>query len=239
MTRRNRWPMLHILLTAHGTFLLFLWAAFAVISALITVGIATFDSVDTSVWHYMGTQLSRWFMLGLGMDAVTTYLRLNIAHGRTRADFLRQLWPHVVVLSIVSGLFVAIGYLVERGGYAIAGWPQQLPDGMVFNTANDFATAAGAYTVVFLLWMVVGVLLTAAFNRNFLLGLVTVPLALLIVVPGEILMTVNGIPVLGTLTSQIALPVLATLCAAVLTAGLGVLTTWGVTRDLPLRPRVA
>lgn len=239
MTTRNRWPTLRVMLTAHGTYVLVLWLVLAVISVLITIGIAMFGNVENSVWHYMGTQVSRWIMLGIGADAVSTYLRLHLAHGRTRADFLRQLWPYLGALSIVVGLFVAIGYLVENGAYAIAGWPQRLPDGMLFNAATEFASIAGVYMIVFVLWTLAGVLLSAAFARNFLLGVVTVPLAVLVVIPADVLMTVNGIPAIGWFTAELDLPLLASLGVVVLAAGVGAVAIWGITRDFPLRPRVA
>ncbi len=239
MTTTDRWPTLRIMLTGHVAFALIIWLLFAVVSALVTAGFAIFGTVTTSIWYTVGTQVPRWFLLGLGVDAITTYLRLHIAHGRTRKDFLRQIGPYAVALSVVSGLLGALGYLAEHGMYSIAGWPARLPEDMVFGRTTDFFAIFGLYSLVFLLWTVIGVLLGAAFVRNVLLGVVTIPLALLVILPGEMLLRVNGMPLIGVLSDRLAPSVLAGLglsVAAVVVAGAAI---WAISRDMPMRPKVA
>ncbi len=239
MTTTDRWPTLRIMLTGHVAFALIIWLLFAVVSALVTAGFAIFGTVTTSIWYTVGTQVPRWFLLGLGVDAITTYLRLHIAHGRTRKEFLRQVFPYALVLSTVSALFSAVGYLLERALYAANGWPPRLPDGLVFADTTAFFAIFGVYTVVFLLWTVVGVMLGAAFVRNVLLGVVSIPLALLVVLPGELLLRINGLPLLADLSERWAPTLVANLGLAAGTLVLAGTVVWAISRDMPLRPKVA
>jgi hypothetical protein len=235
----TRWPMLRILLSAHLIAALALWLGLLVLSALITTGVATFGHVNGSIWHQVATQGPRWIAFGLGVSAITTYLRLHIAHGRTRRDFLRQLWPYILGLATALALLVALGYLIERGVYAVAGWSNELPFPAIFDTTGEFFGILGSFTLVLLLWAVVGVAMAAAFSRKILLGLLTVPFGLLLVAPTDLVLGIEGIPVARDLLEYLDLPTLASagLCAiGALAAGA---VAWGFVRDIPLRPRLA
>jgi hypothetical protein len=235
----TRWPMLRILLTAHLTFALLMWLGLLAVSALITTGVATFGDVNGSIWHQVAAQGPRWIAFGLGINAITTYLRLHVAHGRTRKDFLRQLWPYTLGLAAVFALLVALSYLVERGVYAVAGWSNELPLPAIFDTTGEFFGVLGSFTLVLLLWTVVGVAMGAAFSRKILLGLLTVPFGLAMAAPSDLVLGVEGIPVARDLLKYLDLPLLAVagLCAVGVLAAAAV--AWGFVRDMPLRPRVA
>jgi hypothetical protein len=235
----TRWPMLRILLTAHVTYVLVVWFGLLVLSALITTGVATFGDVNGSIWHQVATQGPRWFAFGLGINAITTYLRLHIAHGRTRRDFLRQLWPYTLGMAAAFALLVTIGYLVERGVYAIAGWSDELPYPAIFDTTGDFFGILGSFTLFLLLWTVAGVAVAAAFTRSILYGLLTVLLGLVVVAPAEFVMGVNGVPVARDLLDLLDLPMLTGVGLCALGVLVGAAVAWGFVRDMPLRPRVA
>ncbi len=238
MTTRNRWPMLRILLTAHVSFGMMVWLGLAAVSALVTAGIAIFGTVEYSIWYTVCTQALRWFLLGIGFDAMNTYLRMHVAHGRTRRDFLRQLWPYVVVLSTVAGLLATVGYLVESVAYAAAGWPQGLPAGLLFAEATSVGTIFWSYTVIFLLWTVGGVLLGAAFTRATVVGVVSIPLALLVIVPGGLLLRGNELPFVTGLSHQLELPVVTLVGMAAVAVLLASGAIWLISRDMPMRPKV-
>jgi hypothetical protein len=238
MTTRTRWPMLGVLLTAHLSFAVILWLLLMVVSAAITLGIATWGHIDQSIWHHVATQVPRWFALGLGVDAITTYLRLHLAHGHTRRDFLRQLWPYLVALAAALALMVAIGYLVERGAYALADWPHRLAYSAIFHATTDFLGILGTFTLTLLLWTVIGALLGAAFTRNVLLGLATIPIGLLIILPTESLVGTTGIPLVREATADLRLPALTGVGLALAGAVLGCVVLWRIVRDIPLRARV-
>lgn len=236
---RTRWPMLRIMLTAHLSFALMVWVAIAVLTAMVTTGTALWGHVDRSIWHYPATLAARWFAFGLGIDAINTYLRLHVAHGRTRRDFLRQLWPYLLGLAAFLALLVALGYLVERGVYALAGWPHQLPSPALFGTPGNLPGIIGAFTLMFVLWGIAGVLLAAAFARNFLLGLITVPIGFLIIMPSEFVAGTTAVPLIQDVMAAWRLPTATSIALGLAGIAVGGLVVWRIVRDIPVRPRVA
>lgn len=231
-----RLPMLRVLLTAHVSFGFILWLPLMLLSALIVTGIGIWGEVDRSIWHYLATQAPRWFALGVGVDAINTYLRLNLAHGRTRRDFLRQLWPYLPGVAAGLAVLVTAGYQLERGAYALFGWNQRLAYPMLFGDTGNVLGILGTFTLVLMLWTLAGVLIAAAFTRGRLLGIVTIPFGLVLVAPSEVLAGLNGSTLFELVTQTSVLPTVA-VCLGL--AVLGCAATWGIVRDIPLRAKVA
>lgn len=234
-----RWPMLRVLLTAHVGLSVILWVPTMALSALILTGVGLWGTVDRSIWHYIAAQVPRWFALSLGVDAITTYLRLNLAHGRTRRDFLRQLWPYTAGLAAVLAVLVTIGYQIERGAFALLGWDHRTADPAQFGDTGNIAGILGAYTLMFLLWTLGGAMIAAGFSRNVLLGIVTIPIGLLIVAPTEVVAGINGVPLFNRLTDPLDFPMLTAVAVSLGGAVLSGLVTWGIVRDMPVREKVA
>lgn len=235
----TRLPLLRVLLTAHVSFLFLLWLPTMVVSAAILTGIALWGEVTQSIWHYLATQVPRWVVLGLGVDAITTYLRLNLAHGRTRRDFLRQLWPYLAGLAVALAAMITIAYQLERGAFAVFGWDHRTAYPTLFGDTGNILGLFGVFTLMFLLWSVAGAMIAAGFTRNILLGIVTIPVGLLIVAPSEVLVGLNGIPLFDTLTEPLRFPMLTAVAVSLGGAVLGGAATWGIVRDMPLRVKVA
>lgn len=234
----NRWPMLRIMLTAHVWFALISWMVLMVVAALVAVGIAIWGNLDQSVWHYVATQVTRWIAVGLGFDAISTYLRMHIALGRTRRDFLRQSWVYVVGLATAFGVLLTIGYLVERGVYVLAGWPHKLQPAMLFDSSGDVLGIFVGLTLMMLLWTIAGAMVHAAFTRNVLLGILTIPVGLLLISPTELLVGANWVPIFRDTVASWDLPVIANAGIAVACVAMGCAATWGIVRDIPMRPKV-
>lgn len=234
-----RWPLLRVLLTAHVSFLFILWIPTMVVSAAILAGVALWGDVNQTIWHYVATQVPRWVALGLGVDAVTTYLRLNLAHGRTRRDFLRQLWPYLVGLAAALAVMITIAYQIERGAFAMFGWDHRTPFPTLFGDTGNIPGLLGAFTLMFLLWSIAGVMIAAGFTRNILLGFATIPVGLLIVAPSEVLVGLNGVPLFDTLTEPLRFPLLTAVSVCMGGAVLGCVAIWGIVRDMPVRQKVA
>lgn len=234
----GRWQLLRVLLTAHVSYALILAVPVALLAALIVGGIAIWGDVDRSVWHYLATQAPRWLALGLGVDAVTTYLRVNLAHGRTRRDFLRQLGPYFAGLAIGLAAIVTTGYQVERALYAVFGWDQRLEFPTTFGDTGNVPGMLGAYSLSLLLWVIAGTMIAAAFTRNVLIGALTVLLGLVLVAPTEALVGLNGTPLFEKLTEHLAFPVATTVAVCLVGAALQYAATWGIVRDIPLRVKV-
>lgn len=235
----GRWQLLRVLLTAHVSFALILAVPVMLLSALIVTGIAIWGDVDRSIWHYLATQVPRWLALALGVDAITTYLRINLAHGRTRRDFLRQLWPYFIGFAVSLGALVTIGYQLERGAYAVFGWEQRLVFPTLFGDTGNVLGTVGAYSLSLLMWTIAGTMIAAAFTRNPVLGVLTVLLGLVFVAPTEALVGLNGTPIFNELTENLSFPVLTTVVVCLGGAALQYAVTWGIVRDIPLRVKVA
>jgi hypothetical protein len=235
----SRWPTLRVLLTAHLKFAVLAALAIAVVTAAVTSALAIWGHVDRSIWRYGVTQVMRWFVFGLGFDVITTYLRLQIAHGRTRGDFLRQLWPYLVTAAVSFSLLVAVGYLVESGVYGLSDTPHELPVPTMFGTTGSIPGIVGAFTLMFMLWAIAGVLLATAFTRNFLLGLLTVPLGLLVVAPSEVPAGNTWVPLLQNLPETWQFSTVTSIAFGLAAIVVGCTAIWGIVRDMPMRPKVA
>jgi hypothetical protein len=233
--------MLRILLTAHLSFAAIVWAVmlvgtFAILAIMHVGGPA---HIDRSIWHYTATQVTRWLAFFCGIDAITTYLRLHVAHGRTRGEFLRQLWPYLVGLAAPLGLATTLGYLTERGVYALGGWRQNIAFKASFGEADNYLGIFGAYTLTLVLFAMAGSLLAVAFTRGVLLGLVLVPFGVLIIAPSEILVGLNGVPRFTELLEELEFPQNLGVALSPAILALAGLAMWAIVRRMPLRPKVA
>lgn len=235
----TRWPMLRILLTAHLSFVVVGWLALAVLVATATAGVAAWGQVDRSLWHYAASQTPRWLAFGLGMDAINTYLRIHVAHGRTRGDFLRQLFPHLVVVAVALAAMVVIGYLIDHGVFALADWPARAGASGAELSTTDILGFLGPHALMLLLWGIAGAMLTAAFTRNLLLGLLVVPIGLLILAPSELLVEVDWIPGVYAKLTALGLPAGTSVGVSLAMVAVGCGTLWRIVRDTPVRPKVA
>lgn len=237
----TRLPVLRALLTAHLSLVAIVWVIM-ILGTHVILAVYELSSpadMDRSIWHYAATQVSRWLAFFCGIDAITTYLRLHVAHGRTRGDFLRQLWPYFIGLAAPLGLLLTLGYLVERLAYGFAGGKQHIMFAASFGDAGNYPGIFGAYTLTMVLFAVTGSLLAVAFTRNVLLGLALIPFAVVLVAPSEVLVGLNGIPKFTELLEELDFPqglVVALSPAGVVLAGVVI---WGLMRRMPLRPRVA
>jgi hypothetical protein len=237
MTRR--WPTTRIMLTAHLYFAALTCAAALGVTLVAAFLISTWGEVDRSYWNYVATQFLRWIACGLGIDAVNSYLRMHIAHGRTRRDFLRQLFPYLVGLSVGFAVLVVFGFLLERGVYTLMGWPPRREHLAHVDSITDVLGFVGPFTLMLMLWAVAGVLLRAAFNRNVLLGLSTVPIGLLLVAPNEFVVDVVTVPFFRTAMDSLHVPPTAGAGIALAAIAVGCVAIWGIVRDTPMRPKVA
>lgn len=233
----TRWPLLRILLTSHLAFFAMLWALFAVGVGLVAGGIAVFgDGPTSSIWHHVVTQAARWLMFGLGIDAVTTYLRLQLAHGGTRRSYFAQTSVHTVLLAGGSAALVTLGYLLERGVYALLGRPQRLSGDSLFATAGEYHVIFGTFWLTFVMWTLAGTLIGLGFFRWNMGGVLTIPLGVLLVVPAVVAASDTGLPLIGQRLAGIDLSpgLLLAVFAGCFAAGLGLI--WALVRDVPMKP---
>ena len=230
-------PLLRILLTSHLAFVAVLWVVFTVGVCLVIGGVAlSTPGQPDSIWHHAATQAPRWLMFGLGIDAVTTYLRLQLAHGGTRRSYLGQTTAYTVVLAGGSAALITVGYLLERGIYALLGWPQRLSGESLFDTAGQYHVIFGTYWLTFLMWTVAGTLIALGFFRWNKGGVLTIPIGVLLVVPAVVAVSNNGLPLIGRTLAGIDLSPGVLLAAFAGCFAVGIALIWAIVRDVPMKP---
>lgn len=233
----TRWPLLRVLLSAHLTFTALLWVLFTIVVMGITGIVAAAGGVSESVLHQAATQAPRWLMFGLGIDVVSTYLRMQLAHGRTRREFASQAIGYTVILSGFTAALITVSYLLERGFYAVFGWPQRLAREGVFSSADQYPAILGTYWLSFLLWTVAGLVIGLGFFRSTALGLLTIPLGLAIVLPSVTATRNSGLPIFGDQLAALELGtgLVLTSCAALFVVGTGIV--WAIVRNVPMKTK--
>lgn len=233
----TRSPLLRILVSSHVAFLFVLWALVVAGTGLVIGGVALFaDGRPESIWHHVATQAPRWLLFGLGIDAVNTYLRLQLAHGGTRRSYLGQTTAYTVVLGGTAAALITVGYLAERGLYALLGWPQRLSGESLFGTAGQYHVIFGTYWLTFLMWTVAGTLIALGFFRWNKGGVLAIPIGVVLVVPAFVAVSNSGLPLIGRELAGIDLSpgVLLAAFAGCFIAGIALI--WAIVRDVPMKP---
>ncbi|GGS93303.1 hypothetical protein GCM10010156_59440 [Planobispora rosea] len=227
------------LLAAQIYFAGILWAAFYAVTTLITICIAIFGTLDRSVWEG-ATQVPRWFALFVGVALVREFLPLYIAHGQTRRQFGAQAAVTVALYAPVLSALLVVGYLLETLLYSVAGWTQELARPHLFASPTQVPLVFTEYLVEFLVWIVAGTFMGAAFYRWQGGGLLSIPFGIGLVVLGEAAIGADlrlpfiSMP-LGVVSTPTVLTALATGLGCFL---LGLAMTWPIIRDVPLRNRL-
>lgn len=230
----RNWRIARLLFAAHLPFLVLVWAVVAVAVAAVTAGIALLGTVTGSVWD-PASSILRWFALGYGTHLTGTLLPTYVAHGQTRRDSMVQITLFVVVATAVFSALMALGYGLEALLYGAMDWPQDLQ--RLFTSATQVPLVLITYWGMFGAWTIAGALLAAGFYRSKDVGVVTIPIALVLVIVVGDAVGFPSLPLVGGIiaTADMPLPLTIALCAA--TFLLGVAVTWGFARDLPLRNR--
>jgi hypothetical protein len=212
----------------HLTTTLVLFCAMVAASAfafvvVVTFAVSAFRDVESSAWNVVTTQIARWFLFWAGIYVIHNLLPIAVAHGRTRREFLVAASGFSVVLAFAMAVIEWLGFVVEGGIYSLMDW-----------RADEHGTP-WAYFLMFLVWFVVGMFVSAAFDRFGAGGIFSVPIGLALVV-----VTTVRIPGSGNLPFIRNIPVLfgagwhlvSALAFVIALAG-----TWAIARDMPIRLR--
>lgn len=213
------------LTTALTTFsVLVAGGAFAFVVAL-TFAVSLFRDVEISAWNVVASQIGPWFLLFIGVYAIHNMLPIAVAHGRTRREFLVAASGFSVVLALVMTVVEWLGFVVEGGIYALMDW-----------RADEHAPQLG-YLLMYLVWIAVGMLCAAAFDRFGAGGFFVLPVALVLVVATRVQMPGSGnLPFLDDLPDLLGAGLHGVLAASFVVALAG---TWAIARDMPIHPRGA
>ncbi|NLT54942.1 MAG: hypothetical protein GXX79_10330 [Actinomycetales bacterium] len=239
MSRFRHWAVARLLFSTHLPFLVLLWVPVAVLLTAAAGVVAVVGTVNHSVWD-IAVPILRWFALGYGAYLTTRMLPLCIAHGRTRREFMIQSSCFVAALTGVLGALLALGYLLEKGVYGLAGWRQQLADERLFDAPDQFWLIALCYWVLLLLWTTVGAFLGAGFTgADEGWGVIALLPAVVLAILASVATGINGLPFVSRLLgeSSLGLPIGMLSCLAGYAVGLAI--TWGLVREIPVRTRTS
>lgn len=238
-TTARRWPTLSVLLSSHLPFVGILWVLFTVVTLVITGVVAATSGVSASVLHHATTQAPRWLLFGLGIDAVLTYLRMHLAHGRTRREFAGQAVAYAVAVAGVSAALLTAGYLLERGVYALFGWPQTVAPVGLFGASDQYPAIFGAFWLSLLLWTVAGLVIGLGFFRSTGVGLLMIPVGVVIALPSFLALGYTGMPFFSAQIAGLELGVGTILAASAVLLVLGVGVLLAALREVPMRAQPA
>jgi hypothetical protein len=240
----RRWPLLRHRLRDDVAGALAIAAGFFVFVTFMTVVVANVTEIRISGWE-VGTQLVRWFVGAMGGYATGLYLPLYVAHGWTRRDAARQTSVSSAVLALTIAVLVTIGFALESLVYRVAGWPQTIDGDHLFSTADQFGWILVEHALVFPVWIAAGALIGAAFQRDSLSGMVSIPVAAAPVVLTEIVVGTGYLgPFRGRVLTESSLVPgagsLALIVPVVLLSVVGLAAlTWLVVRNVAIRERGA
>lgn len=154
---------------------LWFWGIGTLATVITTAVLARVAEVEVSVWFLIAGQAMKWWLLILGTLLVGVHLRLYVANGVTRRDFLIGAGVFGGLSAVLFTLVVPIGHGVERLLWTAFGTP---PDSYPAFTAGTALREAGHLLPGALGCLVSGALIAAGFYRyNWWIGL-------LLVVPG-------------------------------------------------------
>jgi hypothetical protein len=233
-----KWPIARLLASTVLPFAVLVLAVGWVFTALVVLAVSAFRDVRISGWDVAAPQ-ARWLMFILGLHVARKLLQVAVAHGRTRREFMAQATAFTVVLTAASAALVTLGYALESVVYRIAGWPQTF-DERHFATAADVGPIFLGYWAVFAVWIAAAMLVSSGFDRLEAGGFLTLLIGFALAVPTVFTLGASSsLPFLGRLgiTAQVPFPLTVTLCAV--SWGVGLLLTWGLVRDIPVKSRSA
>ncbi|WP_330274216.1 hypothetical protein OG205_00530 [Lentzea sp. NBC_00516] len=196
--------------------------AFAFVVAL-TFVVSVFRDVEISAWNVVASQIGPWFLLFMGVYAIHVMLPIAVAHGRTRREFLVAASGFSVVLALVMTAVEWLGFLAEGGIYSLMDW-----------RADEHSTQL-TYLLMYLVWIAVGMLCAAAFDRFGAGGILVLPVALALVVATRVQLPGSGnLPFLDEIPDALGPEWYLLLAVSFVVALAG---TWAIARDMPIRTR--
>lgn len=229
------------LLEEQIAFAALVWAGFVAFVAIATVVASNWVHVEVSVWD-QASQAARWFALFIGVYVGSDYLQLHITHGHTRREFMRQAVVFVAIYAAGISLLVTVTFVLEAGLYVVAGWPREVQEGQLFDSASQLHLIFVQSWLLVGLWTAGGLLMSIAWYRDQGLGALLIPFAVFLAGISGIALSADWGP-FGAVYERLfgedsiggPLAVLVHLGLIALVLGL----TWLVVRDIPVRSKKA
>lgn len=227
------------MLSGYGAFTLMVAGGTILTMLCITIGVSFFRSIDYSGWD-LWQQMLNWYALGICAHIGSRELWLYVAHGGTRRNFMGETAIFVAGFALLLALIYAAAFWIEAPLYAAMGWPQLPHNPMFFHHVLDSHWVVLEGLLSFGLWGAAGLLIGAAFYRDWRLGMVATGVAMFFAQITSLSVGDDAGPMGVLVRSEIvpgdfniALAVVAHLACWVILAG----ATWLVIRDVPIHAR--
>lgn len=235
--RQRTWRLPRLLLEDHLALAGMSWGGLIVTVMAVVTGVSFFRDIVVSGWE-IAAGIVPWYAAFIGGYVLHTMLPLHIAHGRTRRDFAIEAAIFGGIFTIVVALLTTLGFLIEQGVYAIAGWSRGTPDNHLYASYTDYATIFAEYGLTILVWTAAGAFVGASIYRSSELGWFSLVPGLGMVAIAGLARAESGQPmgfILNRLpeTGSGSLALTALLSLVSLLIGIGL--TWLTMRDTPMR----
>lgn len=231
------WP----LVKGHVSFALLVWAGFVAFVLLVILAVAAVRGIEVSGWD-RATEAVRFYAVFIGIHLGYSQLPLHITHGQTRREFAMQAAMFAGVFVTALAAMVAAGFVLERGLYEVAGWPQDVSDGRLYTSPSELHWIFVQGWLVQGLWFVGGALIGAAWYRGAWSAGIALTAAIIVAIVSQMFITSDWTPFMNIYEqaagSADIQPALATLYNLVLIGGL-LAACWYVIRDIPIQNKAA
>lgn len=232
--RARRFPSLP--LTDQLWLLLFVWLGALIFTFVVTLVVSAGD-VSISGWG-VASGAAPWFVGFMSGYFMFQHMPMFVANGRTRRECLIDWSIFVPIYAALGTLLVTLGYVLEYVYYGVAGWESVTFDDHLFTSHTDVIPMFGEYLVRLLVWAAAGGFVGASVYRSKDTGWLTLlPAALLTAAAGSFGGNSSG--PFGFLTRRFPEFSISswwwTILVGVVCIAIGMVCTWWVFRDTPLR----
>ncbi|MBX6388010.1 MAG: hypothetical protein IRZ08_03230 [Frankia sp.] len=133
-----------------------LWLALAAIFGIVLGIVAVAGSLDSSLWQSGFSGWQRIVMFAAGYTMTSAFGPILIGNGVTRSRLAGAATVTMVVLALVGGLFVALGYTLEGLVFSALDWPQELRGGQRVDGISDIVRLGFAHVGLFTCYFAAG-----------------------------------------------------------------------------------
>lgn len=204
--------------------------------AAITVGLYWgTGNLDSSTWETSASSIKS-FVGVMGILMTPLFLPLLVNHGKTRRSFhFGGVWLGIW-LTVLSGLFMVVGYGLESVIYSLNGWDNSLKNPHLFEVISPSVLLFLEYFIIALSYFFIGWLIGSMFYRyGWKIGLLSIPAFLLLLAGTEMILSIDwvGRGMLAAGVERLAEPLSILACLGLIV----IAACWNyfILRDVPIR----